>query len=129
MNSEGSFGISRCFFEVGGSLVGEEAEVVASEAELIYRGCRWMFPEMTLQERLNTNNITIDTELPEVDSDDHHIIGRNQPFTDQHLDYLGDNQVTQVSEDGKILTSLLQEPFPLTEGQFSQARTCRFFGL
>ena len=31
--------------------------------------------------------------------------------------------MTQVSEDGKILTSLLQEPFPLTEGQFSQDLT------
>ncbi|WP_413377169.1 two-component system regulatory protein YycI [Alkalihalobacillus sp. 1P02AB] len=76
-------------------------------------------PEVTLQERLKTNNITIEGDLPEVTSKDYHIIGRNQRFNEQQLEYLSD-QFAEVSEDGKVLTSILNAPYPLSREQFSQ---------
>lgn len=73
-----------------------------------------LIKEVTIQEMLTENNVTIDVELPEVEILSPLIVGKYIPFED--ADLITSGQTIEVEEN--MLEATLEEPFLLSEEQF-----------
>lgn len=67
--------------------------------------------EMTIQEQLRQNNITIDAEIPEEGNVGVHLIGKNVTFTERIVADLFNQEVSIV--DGDLIISILNRPYTL----------------
>ncbi|MCK0469814.1 two-component system regulatory protein YycI [Halalkalibacter sp. APA_J-10(15)] len=74
-----------------------------------------LIKEVTIQEMLIENNVTIDVELPEVEILSPLIVGKHVPFEEGEL--VTNGQLIEMEEDHAI-QSILEEPFFLSEEQF-----------
>ncbi|WP_096437970.1 two-component system regulatory protein YycI [Alteribacter populi] len=75
--------------------------------------------QVTLQERLEENNIRLAIEEPEQTKMGYHITGKPRDFDEEELQNNINNQDVSVRLDNHILFSSLEEPYPLRPANLS----------
>src|SRR5699024_61434 len=75
-----------------------------------------LITEVTIQERLDQNNVTIDIELPEEELPGLHVIGRSIPLEDDIISILSNQDAMIIDE--RTIVSILEKPYDINPKQF-----------